>query len=73
VIDDLITLEAALLGERMVQHLIATSNSLPDIAACGLELQHLSTKILSRISQERPDVVIGARSPQPRRAVFATH
>ena len=28
---------------------------------------------LKHLPQERPDVVIGARSPQPRRAVFATH
>lgn len=56
----------------MVQHLILTSNSLPDIAASGLELQQLSTKILSRIAQHRPEVVTTVGRLQPRRPVFAT-
>ena len=59
--------------KEMVQHLILTSNSLPDIAASGLELQRLSAKILSRMSEQRPDAVTTARSLQPRSPEFATH
>jgi hypothetical protein len=57
---------------RMVQHLTVTSNSLPDIAACGLELQQLSAKILNRIAQHPPAPIGFPDKVQARQPVFAS-